>query len=76
MSFFDDNPFDSIVREFFGENPRRGYRRRNIIRGEDEEQVIDLIESDDKVYLIFELSGYNEEDIFVEVNKKQNLIAS
>lgn len=71
MSFFDeDDPFDSIVREFFG-TPTRGRRRETIIRGEEEDRNIDFIESDDKVYLVFELLGYDEDDMDVIVNGKE-----
>ena len=72
MNFFDDDGFDSIVDEFFG---RRGHgtdRRKKsaFIRGEDEERVIDFIEDDDNVYLIFELPGFNEKDVAVVVKGK------
>lgn len=74
MSFFDDNddPFDSIVREFFGGSPmRRGGRREQFIRGEDEDRTIDFIEDDDYVYLIFELLGFNEKDVSVIIKGKE-----
>ncbi|MFA4960328.1 MAG: Hsp20 family protein [Candidatus Pacearchaeota archaeon] len=65
---FGNDPFD-IFREFFGETPKRRYKK-NFIKGEEEERVIDLIESGDKAYLIFELPGYEEDDIFVNVSGK------
>lgn len=72
MSFFDDDPFDSIIDEFFGRrgHGREGRRKEAFIRGEDEERVIDFIEDGDKIYLIFELAGYNEKDVVVVVNGK------
>ena len=55
MGFFDDDPFDDIVREFFGGSPVRGRKRQNVIKNEEDDRVIDFIEERDKVYLIFEL---------------------
>ncbi len=69
MGFFDDDPFDNIIEEFFG-RPKTRYRREQFIKGEDEERVIDFIETDEKVYLIFELPGYIEKDVTVEINGK------
>lgn len=74
MSFFDDNedPFDSIVREFFGGSPmRRGRRREQFIRGEDEDRTIDFVEDENHVYLVFELPGFNEKDVSVIVKGKE-----
>ncbi len=68
MGFFDDNdPFESIVREFFGGSPVRRARREQFISGEDEDRVIDFVEDNEKVYLVFELPGFNEKDISVRV---------
>lgn len=73
MSFFDeDDPFEDIVREFFGSSPVRRLKRDQFIRGEDEDRVIDFVEEDEEVFLIFELPGYDEEDISVNV-KNRNL---
>lgn len=65
MGFFDD-PFEDIIKEFF-EGPRRRARREQFIRGEDEERIIDFIEDEKNIYLIFELPGYYEEDISIKV---------
>ncbi len=72
MSFFDDNddPFDSIVREFFGGSPIRR-KREQFIRGENEDRTIDFVEDEDYVYLVFELPGFNEKDISVIVKGKE-----
>ena len=67
MGFFDDDPFENIVEEFFGRHKPFGSKREQFIRGEGEERVIDFIETNDKVYLIFELPGYSEEDVTVEL---------
>lgn len=71
MSFFNDDPFDEIVREFFGENQtnRRKYSEK-IIEGEDEERTIDFIESGKNIFLIFEIPGYSEEDVSVKLKGK------
>ncbi len=68
MGFFDeDDTFDSIVREFFGGSPVRKSRREQFIKGEDEDRIIDFIEDERKVYLVFELYGFNEKDVSVKI---------
>jgi len=74
MVLFDDDifgndPFENIVREFFGERPKRKYEKQ-FIQNEEEERVIDLIDADGKAYLIFELPGYSEDDVFVNITGK------
>ena len=71
MNFFDDDPFENIVREFFGQRPGREERTNEIISGEEEERVIDFLETPKKVFLIFEIPGYNKEDVSVKVDKRQ-----
>ena len=69
MSFFDDDPFDSIVREFFGQtsiNRERGIRK-SFIQGEGEDRVIDFIEDENLIYLVFEFPGFNEKDVSISV---------
>ena len=70
MSFFDDDPFDEIVREFFGESPVKKLQKNNFISGEEEDRNIDFVESDKHIFVIFELPGYSKEDI--EVTLKVN----
>lgn len=69
MGFFDDDPFEDIVREFFGHSP--GYKERRTRRAfstsEEEDRTIDFVETEDYVYIIFELPGYGEDDISVVV---------
>jgi HSP20 family molecular chaperone IbpA len=73
MGFFDDNdPFNSIVREFFGDLPiRRNGIRQKFIMGEDEDRTIDFVEDENNIYLVFELPGYHEKDISVIVKGKE-----
>jgi HSP20 family molecular chaperone IbpA len=72
MGFFDDDSFDNIVRDLFGNSTlERRNRRETIIKGEEEDRNIDFVETDNKIYLIFELPGYNEKDILVLVNGKE-----
>ena len=74
MNFFDDDPFDEIVREFFGHRegkPRRRYDYRRVIEGEDDERSIDFIESGKKVFIVFEIPGYSKEDISINVGKRE-----
>ena len=72
MSFFDDDPFESIIDEFFGQNRGTNIRRRQFISGEEEDREIDYIEDKSNVYLVFELPGYTEKDIMVVV--KDNIL--
>jgi len=70
MGFFDDNdPFEGIMREFFGGSPTTRSRRQ-FIRGEEEDRNIDFVEDERKVYLIFELPGFREKDISLEIKGK------
>jgi len=71
MGFFDDNddPFEGIVREFFG-SPKDGRRGNVFIHGEEEDRNIDFVEDKDKIYLVFELPGFNERDLMVIVKGK------
>ena len=66
MGFFDDDPFEGIMREFFGGSPVRSSRQ--FIRGEEEDRNLDFVEDEKKVYLVFELPGFREEDVSIEVN--------
>ena len=71
MSFFDeDDPFENVVREFFGQRPGL-HSSENIIKGEDDERIIDFIETKDKLFLVFELPGYSKKDIKVDIRKKE-----
>lgn len=69
MSFFNDDPFENIVREFFDQSQRRDNGFREVIRGESDERTIDFIETTDKVSLVFEIPGYSKEDITLNVKK-------
>ncbi len=73
MNPFDDDfgssPFDELVREFFGPNVQR--RHNTIIKGEEEDRSIDYVEDKDYIYLVFELPGYDEDDVDVKVRGKE-----
>ncbi len=71
MGFFDDDPFEDIVRELFGGSSANKREGEQFIRGEDEERVVDFVEDKNKIYLVFELPGYNEKDISVIVRGKE-----
>ncbi len=71
MSLFDDDPFEEIVREFFGGTPRRANSQKNFIKGEREDRIIDFVEDDDSVYVVFELPGYDEKDVSVIVKNEE-----
>ena len=74
MGFFGDNDqFEEIIREFLGNSNSR-IKRGNyeeIIEGEEEERVIDFIEDENYVYLIFELPGYSEKDISISIKGRE-----
>ena len=72
MSFFDDDPFEEVVRSFFGGSPVKKVQENNFISGEEEDRNIDLVEGDKNIFVIFELPGYGKEDIEVSV-KGSNL---
>ena len=74
MGFFEDNDqFESIVREFFeGRTSRIGRDNyEEIIESEKEERVIDFIQDEDYIYIIFELPGYNEKDISISIKGRE-----
>ncbi len=67
--WFNNDPFDSIVKQFFGESPIR--QKRQSRQREDEEQELDLIETDGAYYIIIEVPGYTKDDINVQVKDKR-----
>ncbi|MCR4327443.1 MAG: Hsp20/alpha crystallin family protein [Nanoarchaeota archaeon] len=69
MGFFDEDPFEDIVREFFQENRSRTSSSRNSVKSEKEERIIDYIEEDKNVYFVFEIYGYSKDDLKVEVGR-------
>ncbi|MCH8945974.1 MAG: Hsp20/alpha crystallin family protein [Nanoarchaeota archaeon] len=79
MGFFGDNDqFEDIIREFLGDSNSRIRRDdyEEIIEGEVEEGIIDFIENEDYIYLIFELPGYDEKDILISIKgRKLEIIA-
>ncbi len=72
MGFFDDDDtFESIFDELLGRSPVKRKHKEQFIRNEDEDRIIDFLEDDERVYLIFELPGYDEKDISVVVKGKE-----
>ena len=74
MGFFDDNdPFENVLKEFFEGRTSRINRENyeEIIESEREERVIDFIQDENYVYLIFELPGYNEKDISISIKGRE-----
>ena len=63
--FEDNDPFDRLVREFFGGRARS---RDDVIQGEEDERSIDFIETKNYLILVFEMPGYTEKDVDVNVN--------
>ncbi len=70
MDLFNNDPFDDIMKEFFGERARRSNRRDSFAGSEEEDRVIDFIEDGNSAYLVFEIPGYAESDVNVEVDGK------
>lgn len=71
MGFFDDDPFEDLVREFFGgrNRPNSGQvgSSKGFIEGEEEDRNIDFIDGENLIYVIFEIPGYGEKDVVVLV---------
>ena len=79
MGFFeDDDSFENIVREIFEGRTSRIRRDSygQIIESEKEERVIDFIEDDNYVYIIFELQGFNEKDISISIKGREREITA
>ncbi|MFZ5954910.1 MAG: Hsp20/alpha crystallin family protein [Nanoarchaeota archaeon] len=71
--FGEKDPFEDLIREFFG--PRRGGREREtIIKGEEEDRIIDFIETGKHIFIVFELPGYDEKDISIDTKGKELMI--
>lgn len=66
MGFFDDDSFEDIVKGFFGDN----LDSQRTIKSERNRRIIDFIDTENKIYFVFELPGYNKDDISVKVEKK------
>ena len=69
-----DNPFEDIIKNFFGSDlsrTRRARPRTYNLNSEEEERIIDFIESKDKVFLIFELPGYDENDLDLKISSEK-----
>ncbi len=64
---FNNDPFEDIVNQFFGNSARvrRSRSKRNV---EEEEQNTQFIEEENYVYLIIELPGYSEKDINISID--------
>lgn len=75
MAFFGDDPFDEIVREFLGKDLSQRKPSQNgrdtFIQGEKEERDIDYVEDENHVYLIFEIPGFSEQDVSVNIRGKE-----
>ena len=78
MDPFSNDPFEDIINEFFGNRSRRPNR---VVTSEQEERIIDFIEDSKNIYIVFEIPGYNEEDVNIKlqgnkievIGKKKNL---
>ncbi len=73
---WEEDPFESIVREFFGESPRRRRRSEVFTENEEEDRVIDFVETKDKVYVIFELPGYTQKEVTVTIKGNRIEVAA
>jgi len=76
---FLNSPFDDIVREFFG-NARRVKRNpqfndeEEFNESEEDNRKTDYIDYKENIFLIFELPGYDERDLKLEVKDKTLII--
>jgi HSP20 family protein len=73
MAFFNEDPFEDIVREFFSEGSPMGTRRK-VIEGEREDRQIDFVDDGEKIYFIFEIPGYDKKDVNVGVQGNELII--
>ncbi len=76
MSPFGDDFFDEIEKAFFGSaggipGKTRTSSYGNVVQGEKEERVIDYIEEKDEVYFVFELPGFEEDDVEISLKGDQ-----
>jgi HSP20 family molecular chaperone IbpA len=69
--FFNGDPFDSIISQFFGDSPLQRRRRNTVIRDEEDERNIDFVETKNKIFVIFEIPGFNEKDILITVKSRE-----
>jgi HSP20 family molecular chaperone IbpA len=72
---FFNNPFDDIVREFFGGPVKRVKRQRfqesdEFDESEEENRKTDNIDLGDRIAFIFELLGYDEKDLKLEIKDR------
>ena len=75
MGFFNnDDPFEEIFSEVFGRRQGFPNRQNQVVSGEQEERIIDFVETKNKMYLVFELPGYNKFDVSVVVKGKKIII--
>jgi HSP20 family molecular chaperone IbpA len=74
MDFFDEEPFDSIFKEFFNTNIPQQKRKDLFAEGEEEDRFIDFIALPKEIFLIVELPGYKEEDIGVSFENRKIVI--
>jgi len=72
---FFGNDMNDIVRQFFGEvNGRRTRRPREEIEVEEEDSKVETIDLENEVHFIFDLSGYDEKDLELEVKDKTLIV--
>lgn len=68
MGFLNDDPFEEILRNFFGDERVIAPKEKNFISGEAEDRNIDFIETENNIFILFELPGYTKEDITIDIN--------
>ena len=72
---FFGNDMNDIVRQFFGEvNGRRTRRPREEIEVEEEDSKVETIDLENEVHFIFDLAGYDEKDLELEVKDKTLIV--
>lgn len=77
MNWFEEDPFEGILKEFFGESSRTKNYKDNLLETEEDERLIDYSEDEKNIYFVFELPGYTENDVDIAVkNGRINISAS
>jgi HSP20 family molecular chaperone IbpA len=69
MNWFNEDPFEDILKEFFGESSKGRNYKEEFLGSEEDERIIDYSEDKKNVFFIFELPGYEEDDLDVSIKE-------
>ncbi len=66
---WEEDPFESIVRDFFRESGQR--RQESLADKEPEERGIDIVEIGETVFMVFDLPGFEAKDMSVSLKDRR-----